>query len=52
MPLARAQDMVRAPEYVGYGMASLQEDGAPAISGLTQALSENLQAVKRSWERL
>ena len=51
-PLNRAEDLVRALEYVGYGMSSLEEDGAPAVFALAHALSENLEAVKRSWELL
>ncbi len=51
-PLHRLEDLVRALEYIGFGLASLGEDGAPAVLGLAQALSENLQAVKRPWRKL
>ena len=51
-PLARAQDLARTLEYVGYGLSSLGEDSAPAIFGLATALSENLETVKRSWQKL
>lgn len=46
IPLARAEDLVRALEYVGYGLFSLEDDSAPAVSGIAQAMSENLQIVK------
>ena len=51
-PLARTQDLVRALEYVGHGLHSLGEDSAPAIFGIAQAMSENLQDVKRLREKL
>jgi hypothetical protein len=51
-PLARAEYLVRALEYVGYGLSSLEEDSAPAVFAIAQALSENLEAVKNSWKKL
>ncbi len=51
-PLARTQDLVRALEYVGHGLHSLGEDSAPAVFGIAQAMSENLQDVKRLREKL
>ena len=51
-PLARAEYLVRALEYIGYGLSSLDEDGAPAVFAIAQALSESLEAVKNSWKQL
>jgi hypothetical protein len=51
-PLARAQDLVRALEYIGHGLHSLGEDSVPAVFGIAQAMAENLQAVKRLREKL
>jgi hypothetical protein len=51
-PLYRAEDLIRALEFVGYGMSSLEEDSAPAIFAIAQALSENLEAVKNCWQLL
>ncbi len=49
MPLHRVEDLVRTLEFVGYGLASLEDDGAPAVMGIAQALAQNVAAVKESW---
>ena len=51
-PLNRTEDLIRALEYVGYGLSSLEEDGAPAVFAVAQALSENLETAKNLWKLL
>jgi hypothetical protein len=51
-PLSRAEDLVRALEYVGYGLSSHEDDSAPAVFGLSQAMSDNLAVLKRQWMTL
>jgi hypothetical protein len=48
-PLARAQGLARALEFIGYGLQGLDEDSAPAILEVAQALADNLRVLKDAW---
>ena len=52
MPLAQAAYLVRALEFVGYGMHSHGDDAADAVIGLAVSLADSLDVVKSNWQRL
>jgi len=46
MPLRRAEEVAEALHYIGYGFTHLAEDGAPAIHGLAETLSDTVDKMK------
>ena len=51
-PLAQAAHLVRALEFVGYGLHSHGEDSANAVLGLATSMEDNLAIVQAAWRKM
>jgi len=52
IPLRRARGLADALCFVGYGLESVEDDGARPVLTLATALLDDLEAVHASWEAM
>ena len=52
VPLLRARGMADALAFVGYGLESLDYDGAQPVLALSTSLMDDLESIFNSWEAM
>jgi hypothetical protein len=52
IPLRRARGLADALCFVGYGLESVEDDGARPVLTLASALMDDLEALNASWEAM